>query len=115
MDKELLFKPRLAEEDVEVPGVGTLRVRGLSRAEVLAVRKAADDNPDGPRVLALERKMLALALVDPKLTEAEVGQWQDASAAGELEPVVQVVQRLSGMGARPDKQAYADFRGEPGS
>lgn len=115
MDKELLFKARLAEEDVELPGVGTIRVRALSRAEVISVRKATDDNPDGPRVLTLERKMLAAAMVDPVLTEDEVRRWQDASAAGELQPVTEAIQRLSGLGERPDKAAYADFRGHPGS
>jgi hypothetical protein len=90
VDKDLLLKPRLAEADVEIPDVGTVRVRALSRAEVLLVRKATDnaDSIDGPRALVLERKMLATALLDPVLSESEVGEWQKVSAAGELEVVV---------------------------
>lgn len=116
MDKELLFKPRLPEADVDIPGVGTVRVRGLSRVEVLAVRKATDnaESMDGPRVLVLERKMLAAAMVDPELTESEVGQWQKAAAAGELEPIVTAVQELSGMLDGSAKAAVQTFRGEPG-
>lgn len=116
MDKELLFKTRLPEADLEIPGVGTVRVRGLSRAEVMVMRKATDtmENMDGPRALVLERKLIAAAMVEPQLTEAEVGQWQKAAAAGELEPVVQKVQELSGMLGNAAKEAVQTFRDAPG-
>lgn len=111
MDKEALFRPRLEEEDVPVPGVGTVRVRALSRAEVIIVRKATDaEHVDGPRVLVIERKMLAAALVDPQLTEVEVGRWQAASAAGEIEPIVAAIQRLSGMTDDADKSGVRAVR-----
>lgn len=98
MDKELLLKSRLPEDEVDVPGVGKVRVRGLTRAEVLMVRKATDDeHMDGPRALVLERKLLAKAMLDPVLTEAEVGAWQDCAAAGEMEPVINRVQELSAL------------------
>ncbi|GAA4681371.1 hypothetical protein [Phytohabitans rumicis] len=113
--KDRLLKPRLSEAEVEVPGVGTVRMRALSRAEVLMVRKATDDeNIDGPRALALERKMLATAFLDPVLTEAEVGQWQKASAAGELEHVSRKIQELSGMLEGADKAAFQGVRGGSG-
>jgi hypothetical protein len=122
--KELLFKSRLAEDDVQIPGVGTVRVRALSRAEVLLVRKATDlaGDVDGPRALVLERKMVAAAMVHPPLTEAEVGRWQNASAAGELEPVTEAIQRLSGMLPTSAKGVYqeleadseGEFRAAPG-
>lgn len=107
MDKELLFKPRLPEADVEIAGVGTVRVRGLSRAEGLMVQNL--------KGLALERKVLSLGLVDPELTEAEVGKWQEASTAGELEPVSQRIAELSGMVEAADKEAYKSLRGESGA
>lgn len=115
MDKDLLFKPRLPEADVDLPGVGTVRVRGLTREEVFLVRKATDDaQMDGPRILVLERKLLAKAMVDPPLTEAEVGRWQEASVAGELGPVVDTVQRLSGIFEGAAKRGVPGVRGEPG-
>lgn len=107
MDKELLLKARLPEADVEVPGVGTVRVRGLTRAEVLKCQTLVQDGPG--RVEALERKMLALAMVDPELTEAEVGQWQKASPAGEMQPVTEKVQALSGMTKGAAGEAYREF------
>ncbi len=117
MDKETLFRPRLPEDDVELPGVGTVRVRGLNRDEVLSVRKATDDanRLDGPRALVLERKMLAAAMIDPTLTEAEVGKWQKAAPAGELEPVTLRVQELSAMVGGAAKEAYKSVPDEPGA
>jgi hypothetical protein len=113
-DKSLLFKARLPEADVEVPGVGTVRVRGLSRAEVMEVRSGVKDEADAvKRIAAIERKMLALALVDPVLTEAEVGQWQTASTAGEMEPVTDKVQELSGTHEGSDKATYKRFEADP--
>jgi hypothetical protein len=116
VDKDLLLKPRLAEADVEIPDVGTVRVRALSRAEVLLVRKATDnaDSIDGPRALVLERKMLATALLDPVLSESEVGEWQKVSAAGELEVVSRRIQELSGMLEDSAKAAYKSVPGESG-
>jgi hypothetical protein len=115
VDKDLLLKPRLPEADVDLPGVGVVRVRALTRGEVMLVRKATDSEAmDGPRVLVLERKLLAKAMVDPPLTEAEVGQWQEASVAGELEPVVETVQRLSGMLEGANKSGVPGVRGESG-
>jgi hypothetical protein len=105
-DKELLFKPSLPEAEVEIPGKGTVRVRALSRSEALLCQKE-----DG--VEAVERKMLALALVDPALTEAEVGRWQKASAAGEMDPVSNKVAELSGMTEDAGKAAYKEFESDP--
>lgn len=107
-DKELLFKPRLAEAEVELPGIGTVRVRALSRQEALDVQKMNG-------VAAIERKMIAMALVEPKLTQAEVGQWQDASPAGELEPVTNKISELSGMTEGAAKEAYKEFEEDPDS
>lgn len=99
MDKELLFRPRLPEADVEVPGVGTVRVRALSRAEVLLIQGVEG-------TAAIERKTLSLGLVDPKLTEDEVGQWQEASLPNELDPVGERIAELSGMLEGSPKAAY---------
>ena len=91
MDKELLFKPRTEEADVEIPGVGTFRVRGLTRHEVLSAQGRAKGAEQ------IERVMLAMGVVDPKLTEDEVARWQRVAPAGEMEPVTSMIQQLSGM------------------
>ena len=108
--KARLLKSRLPEAEIDVEGVGTIRVRGLSRVEVMGVQSVKD----GPgKALAIERKILAAALVDPEMTEAEVGQWQKASTAGEMEPVTDKVGELSGMAEDAAKDAYKEFEADP--
>lgn len=103
MDKDLLFKPRLEERDVEL-SIGTVRVRAMTRAEATRFKGEHED------VGKLERQMLAVALVDPVLTEDEVGRWQDAAPAGELQDVVDVVVELSGMLKETGKTNQHQFR-----
>lgn len=90
--------------EVELPGGGSVVVRGLTRKEALAM-KADEADPAG-----VERKMIALALVEPALTEDEVGQWQEVAGAGDLEPVVDAILELSGMHPDAPKQAVKRFR-----
>ena len=105
IDKAALFAPRLPEEDHEIPGLGTVRIRSLSRTEVLGIRGKSLP------VDEMERRLLAAALVAPALTEKEVGQWQAASAAGELEPVTKAIMRLSGLQEESAKEAVQRFPG----
>ncbi|MGH3735834.1 MAG: hypothetical protein ACRDT6_09475 [Micromonosporaceae bacterium] len=107
VDKETLFKPRVPEGELDVPGIGTIRIRGLSRGEVFAVQQAKG-------TAVVERKILAFGLVDPSLTETEAGRWQEASPAGELEPVVDEIRKLSGLTDGAEKAAYQSFPDEPG-
>lgn len=114
VDKELLFKAALPEGEVDLPGKGSVRVRALTRAEVMRVRSSVKSIEDAiKRVAELERKMLALAMVEPALTEEEVLRWQEASLAGEMEPVVQRVQELSGLIEGAAKEAYREFEENP--
>lgn len=108
MDKELLLKARVPEGQYEIPGVGVVRFRALTRGEGLSIK----DREMG--VAEAERKLLSLALIDPKLTEDEVRVWQENSPAGELEPVTHEIMRLSGMVTRAARDAYESFRGGPG-
>lgn len=105
MDKEQLFKARLRERDVELPDVGTVRVRALARGEVMSIRDAGEMD-----IEEYERKLIALAVVDPVLTEDEVRRWQEAAPAGELEPVTNAIVELSGLDQEAAKQAYQRFR-----
>lgn len=109
MDKSALTAPRLPEADVEIPGVGTVRVRGLSRFELLLAGKTGGDD-----TAAMERKMLSFAMVDPDLSEKDVEAWQKASPAGEIAPVVAAVNELSGVGRESAKEAYKSVRDESG-
>jgi hypothetical protein len=102
--KARLLKPRVSEGTVDIAGVGTVRVRGLSRGEVFAIQTVAKTTEE------MERKTLALALLDPVMTEAEVREWQQNSPAGEMEPVADKVKELSGIGQGADKSGVPAVR-----
>jgi hypothetical protein len=104
IDKTALLAKRFGVHDVEIPGVGTVQVRPLSRAEALELQGKELD------AAVMEQRLLALALVAPKLTEAEVAEWQANSPAGELEPVGDAILVLSGMKKESAKEAVKTFR-----
>lgn len=107
IDKAALFAPRLKSETVEIDGLGLIVVRGLSRVEAgqVQARKTAE---------ARERLVLALGMVDPALTESEVGQWMAAADAGEVGKVSKVIGRLSGLLEDSPKATFPDDGSEPG-
>lgn len=107
LDKAALLARRFGVHDVEIPGVGTVQVRPLSRAEALELQ-----GTELPTAV-MERQLLAKALVSPALTEDEVRIWQENSPAGELDPVGDAVLTLSGMKKESAKEAVKTFRDEP--
>lgn len=89
MDKaKLLAKRTPGYRDVELE-VGTVRVRGLTRAEVKACRDKNDD--------AQENRIIAAAMVDPALTADEVAEWLDNAPAGESVAVMNAIKELSAL------------------
>lgn len=106
VDKAALLRKRFGVEDVEVGGVGTVQVRPLSRAEALELRGKEMTEAE------MEVRLLAAAVVAPKLTEDDVRAWQEASPAGELDPVVRTIVRLSGMEVSAPKAAFPEVRAD---
>jgi hypothetical protein len=106
VDKDLLFKPRLAEDVVEIPGIGGIRVRALNRQEAKRVQAIASDDER-------DLHMLAIGIVDPPLSVSEVRRWAEASPAGEMEPVSERIAELSGMLPSSPKEAMKNFEAEP--
>lgn len=105
IDKAVLLGQKFGYEDVEIPGVGVVTIRALTRGEAIRIQ--------GDEMLAevMECKLLAMAMVDPKMTEEEVKEWQDTSPAGQMQPVVKAILVLSGMTEEVTREAYDDFRG----
>jgi hypothetical protein len=99
---------QLEEDDVELPGLGTVRVRALTRAEVLRGQKTHSGTAE------IERFMISTGMVDPIMTEDEVAAWQRRAPAGELDPVAYRIQQLSKMDTGADKEQYKSLRDEPG-
>ena len=105
VSKSDLLTKRFGVHDVEIEGVGTVKVRPLSRAEALTLQ--GKEMP----VEVSDRKLIAMAMVEPRLTEDEVAQWQDSSPAGEIGQVAVKVLQLSGMEERATaKEEYRRFR-----
>lgn len=89
MDKaKLLAKRELGYRDVEVD-VGTVRVRALTRAEVVQCRDETGKTVDV--------ELIALAMVDPELTAEEAGIWLETAPAGDYVNVLSAVSELSGL------------------
>lgn len=109
MNKAALLSGATPTEPVELPGIGTITVRGMTRGELATAGKGND--PD-----LTERRVLAMCLVDPQLTEEEAGQWQNTAPAGLILDVVAVINRLSGLAGRAEraeKEAYKSLRSGP--
>lgn len=97
------------EEDVEIDGIGTVRVRGITRIEAIWLSDIEDK-------VANERRTLHFALIFPRMTEPEISEWMAASeAGGDIAAVMAVVQRLSSMGPKADKEAYKSVRDDAGA
>jgi|WetSurMetagenome_2_1015567.scaffolds.fasta_scaffold07439_5 hypothetical protein len=100
LDRTALLSGRsLPERTVEIPGVGEVRIRALSRAEVLNSKH--DDSP-----LEMERRTLSLAMVDPAMTIDDVAEWQRVSPLGEISIVADAINELSGVIPGAAKKAY---------
>lgn len=105
--RDRLLKPRINEGTVDIEGVGTVRVRGLTRGEVFQAQQIKGTE-------AMERKIVAMGMVDPAMNEDDVKTWQRSSPAGELDAVANKIQELSGLGKGAEKSGMADVRDEPG-
>jgi hypothetical protein len=89
VDKAALLAPRLPEDDIEIPGVGTIRVRALSRAEAMKVQRLPAKDRDAHQI--------ALGMMDPPMSVDDVKQWAAASPAAEMEAVSRRIAELSGV------------------
>jgi len=92
------------EEDYTMDSGLTVKIRPLTRLEVLGVNKL-----QGLDTGQKEQKYLSMALVLPRMSEADVRKWQAASAAGELEPLVERVQQISGLTKKGAKATAEEF------
>lgn len=94
IDKELLLKSRLAEEDYDIPGVGTIRIRLLSWKE--CEEQQAWTNKGKPLADVYSR-ILHMALVDPVLTQDEARELLAGAPGGEIEELVSHIVKSSGL------------------
>lgn len=96
----------MPEGEVPVSGLGAVRVRGLSRGEVLA-GKDIDER------LAFEVFLISTGMVSPKMTAAQALSWLSVGRPTELEPVTKAIIELSGLGDDAEKRAVAEMFEDP--
>lgn len=85
-------------EDLTLPSGKVVRVRGLSRYELMFNGKGTEDS----RVI--EVRNAVSCLVQPKLTVAQAEQWQRRSlAGGDFKVLSEKIRDLSGLGEGADK------------
>lgn len=109
--KTRLLAERVIDEanygKVEIEGVGTVTVRGFTRAEMMIMEKRFPGQKD---LAGQERLTLAWCMIDPVMTEDEVAQWQKVSPAMEINRVSMEINRLSGITRGADKEQYKSIR-----
>lgn len=106
--KAALITPHLKTGEVEVEGVGSVLVRGLSRWEMVAVQKLEDDRQRQDNLAVF------YGLVEPDMTEDEVMAWRKAGAAMEIEGIARKINELSGIGKDAAKSDVPGDGDEPG-
>jgi hypothetical protein len=108
-DKAGLFaRLGLPEEDVKLDGVGVVRVRALSRYEILLSTKGVSEDD----VVGIEQAMVSMGMVEPKMSRDDVEKWQKLSPMGQIQQVVSKINELSGVGQNSIPDAYKSVRGE---
>lgn len=107
LDRDRLLSPRLPVADVEIADVGTVKVRALTRAELLRVPQTGGQ----PDPLEIEAYMIATALVDPVLTPDEVRAWQESAPGSEMNAVMAAINRLSGTEGSSQRDKYKSVPG----
>jgi hypothetical protein len=83
--------------DVPLPNGKAVKVRGLTRMELMLSRKGTED----PAVV--EQRTLAFCMVAPPMTAKQVEAWQKVSGPMVIAPVTEAIRELSGLGEGADK------------
>lgn len=85
-------------EDLTLPSGKKVRVRGLSRWELMFHGKDTDDNA------LIERRNVVACLLAPKMTLAQVERWQrNSKAGGDFRVLSEAIRDGSGLGKGADK------------
>lgn len=88
----------LGGEDLLLPSGKRVRVRGLSRAEL--IRHGENNAPAD----LIEVRNVAACLVQPRLTEAKALKWQQSEGAGgDFKVLSEKIRDLSGLGEGAQK------------
>lgn len=85
--------------DVELAGGKVVKVRGMTRMEMMLTRKNTEDTE------VVEQRMLAFCMVEPRLSPGQAAAWQKATGPMVIAPVTEAIRKLSGLGEGADKSS----------
>lgn len=91
-------------KDVTLPGGKVVKVRGLTRFELLLSGKNTDDTA------LIERRNVSTCMVEPRMSLAQVEAWQKAKNPVALGLVTAAIRDLSGMGKDAAKSNVDEVR-----
>lgn len=90
--------------DVRLPSGVLVRVRGLTRIELILNGKGTEDADE------IERRNVATCMLRPTMTREQVRKWQKSSLPGDLAAVTNKIRDLSGLGEGAPKSDVAEVR-----
>ncbi len=100
---DLLAGDELGQEDVTLPNGKIVRVKGLSSYERQLTLKNAVKGEGEVDTALIERRMIKMGLVQPKLDEKQVEAWMKTASIGSVRAVTDKIRELSGMGEGAEK------------
>ncbi len=104
VDKASLLALTLPQDSVEVPGLGSVTVRGLSRAEVVRLQGECA-TPD-----ELENETLAAGMVEPALSVEEAATFRANAPSDVVRAISDPILALSGLGRGQQTEKERRFR-----
>lgn len=94
-------------EDLVLPSGKVVRVRGLSRHELMFNGKGTEDQA------LVERRNVVNCVLIPRMTLAQVEKWQrNTIAGGDFKVLSERIRDLSGIAQGADKSGVPEVRGE---
>lgn len=110
LDKATLLKESITQDEVELPGKGSVVIRALTRHELhLCGKDGANKKLTAEEVEALT---LHYAMVEPELDVTECREWIKVANSGEIQRVIDKVMEISGFDPEAQKKAYKSLRDE---
>lgn len=106
LDREAFLKSSPPERVVEL-STGSVRVRGISRAEALTLK--------GQDLSVLEPRIIQFGLVEPELSAADVDEWYLHANCLDVDIMVRAISELSGLSAAAPKSDVPGVTEQPRS
>lgn len=93
LTREQILARKKGERTVELPDGSEVRIRALTRDEVLQADKMAEEDDHAGR----DDYIIATALVEPALTIEDVKAWGATAPAGDLVTITEAIAEESGL------------------